>query len=250
MADPDQPPSPPSFTISEAHEVARASASLTQKKNLQDLPVDIINQLANIAPADVLKNMRLISRKMNSMALHEFYRRISTRQKITLNELSIGTMGKMLAVDEIAKRLVKVIFAIDTFGSPSLGKDLTENGIMILQKKDDEMHCVYRRELPYLFEIMVELPSLAEVSILKEAKHIRVLRERYLVRTPASTPLDGLVRKTWEKFWEASCRNAFRCKPNCPFGKQGEASMRAGTVDALKAVHAARKRMDPLEPVR
>lgn len=66
-------------------------------------------------------------------------------------------MRKMLAVDEIAKCLVEVIFAIDTSGSPSLGKDLTENEFMIHQKKDDEMRCVYRRELPYLFEIVVRL---------------------------------------------------------------------------------------------
>jgi hypothetical protein len=163
--------------MSDLQEVAPAP-DVQKKMTLQDLPVDIIDQLAISAPVEVLKDMRLISRKMNSMVLHEFYRRIPKDHKITLNELSIDKMVKVIEVEPIAERIVEVTFAMDTFGCPSYGKDLSENESRVLQKKDDELRGVYRRELPYLFEIMVELPNLAKVVILKEEKHVQDMRER------------------------------------------------------------------------
>ena len=73
-----------------------------------ELPIDIMNELAKVTPTADLKTIRLLLRYTNAAVAHEFYQRVPRTWSVTLAEGSIKTLKEVAMVHGAAKRITSL----------------------------------------------------------------------------------------------------------------------------------------------
>ena len=142
---------------------------------LDELPVDVLNELAEVASTNDLKALRLTSRSLNARISHQYFRQVSSTWSKTLSEDCISMLKELVCARNAAERMTSLTTTPADVGvtwelwysqvSKVIGDDSEAtqndaNALNAVQDKDERTRKLYEQEISNLFTSLAGLPDM------------------------------------------------------------------------------------------